>query len=440
MGPKMRFVLRHSVAIALTACFVACIACGGTMTSPSSSTGIATISFSGLTANGASVNLYTESGFSVSAMSGDWSVRTDYGHPTPFIQFWAPGGSTVTGEIQVRAAGSPVYFKSVDLYSSTTPVPYTIRGVKNGSTVFTVTDTLPNTFGDFRTIANPHSADAIDTLSIVLINAAAACCRNPMGLDTIVLTSTPTTPSPPTMFSLSGQVTDNATGSGLSGATVSIADGPNAHVATSTDASGNYSFTGLQQSGFTVNVSTSNYVSQAKGVTLTSNQTLSFQLTRQPVPAPPPAGTTIIGFNGLTVNGTAVPSYTESGFTVLPTSGAWVAGTTYGNPAPFIQFTAPGGTMVTGELRVSTSGSTFSFKSVDLYSSTTSIPYTITGLRNSSTVFTVADTVPNTLGNFRTVVNPNAAAGIDTLSIVLTNAASLAGSNPMGLDTIVLTR
>jgi hypothetical protein len=92
------------------------------------------------------------------------------------------------------------------------------------------------------------------------------------------------------------------------------------------------------------------YVSQAKGVTPTSNQTLSFQLVHLP---PPPAGTNVISFN---------------------------------------------------------------------------------------TVFTVADTVPNTLGAFRTVANPNAAAVIDTLSIVLTNAASLAGSNPMGLDTIVLTR
>jgi hypothetical protein len=181
-------------------------------------------------------------------------------------------------------------------------------------------------------------------------------------------------------------------------------------------------------------------VSQSKGVTLTSNQTLSFQLAHLP-PAPPlPAGTTIIGFNGLAVNGASVTSYTESGFTVLPTSGAWVAGTTYGNPAPFIQFTAPGGATVIGEVRVSAGGTVFSFKSVDLYASTTPIPYSLTGVRNSSTVFTVADTLPNTLGNFRTVANPNAAAVIDTLSIVLTNAASLAGSNPMGLDTIVLTR
>jgi hypothetical protein len=433
--------VRHSVAIVvLTACFVACVACGGTTTSPSSitsSTGSATISFSSLTADGASVTTYTESGFTVSAISGDWSVRTDYGNPRPFIQFWALGGSTVTGEVQVRTSGSPVYFKSVDLYSSTTPVPYTIRGVRNGSTVFTVTDTLPNTFGDFRTIASSHSADAIDMLSIVLTNAAAACCRNPMGLDTIVLTATPTTPSPPTMFSLSGQVTDSATGTGISGATVSIADGPNAHVATSTDASGNYSFTGLQQSGFTVNVSASNYVSQGKGVTLTSNQTLSFQLVHLP---PPPAGTNVISFNGLAVQNASVSGYSESGCDVSAVSGGWIAWTTYGHPAPSIVFNAPAGTTITGDIRLSASGATFRFQSVDLYSSTTQIPYSITGLRNSSTVFTVADTVPNTLGAFRTVANPNVAAVIDTLSIVLTNAASLAGSNPMGLDTIVLPR
>ena len=436
--------MRQPVAVvALTACLGVFVSCGGTMTSPSPSSntsGSATISFSGLTVNGASVTAYTESGLTVSAMSSDWSVRTDYGNPAPFIQFWASGGSTVSGEVQVRTSGSPFYFKSVDLYSSTTPIPYIIRGVRNGSTVFTLTDTLPNTFGDFRTVVSPNTGDAIDTLSIVLTNAAASCCRNPMGLDTVVLASTPTTPSPPTMFSLSGQITDSETGSGVSGASISITDGPNAHVATTTDASGNYRFTGLEQSGFTVNVSASNYVSQSKGVTLTSNQTLSFQLVHLPPAPPPPAGTTIIGFNGLAVNGASVTSYTESGFTVLPTSGAWVAGTTYGNPAPFIQFTAPGGTTVIGEVRVSAGGSVFSFKSVDLYASTTRIPYTLTGVRNSSTVFTVADTLPNTLGNFRTVANPNAAAVIDTLSIVLTNAASLAGSNPMGLDTIVLTR
>ena len=61
-----------------------------------------------------------------------------------------------------------------------------------------------------------------------------------------------------------------------------IADGPNAGRSTRTDAAGNYSLAELLQSGFTVNMSASNYLSQSKGVTLTSDQTLSFQLIPQP--------------------------------------------------------------------------------------------------------------------------------------------------------------
>jgi Carboxypeptidase regulatory-like domain len=435
--------VRHSVAvILLTAGLVGSIACGGTTTLPSpitSATGVATVSFSGVTVNGAPVSTYSEAGFTASAMSGDWGVRADYGSPAPFLQFWAAGGSTVTGEVQVRASGS-VYFKSVDLYSSTTPIPYTIKGLKNGGTVFTLTDTLPNTFGNFRTVFNPHGADAIDTLSIVLTNAAEICCRNPMGLDTIVFTSTPATA--PITFSLNGQVTDSANGAGIPNAFVSIADGPNKGRSTTTDALGNYILTELQQSGFTVNVSASNYVSQSEGVTLTSNRMLSFELTRQvttPPPSPPPSGATIISFSGLSANGASVSTYTESGFTVSAASGPWEA-STYGNPPPFIQFYAAAGTTVTGEVRLTGGGSAFSFYSVDLYSSTTPILYTITGLRNASPVFRLVDTLPNTFGNFRTVTNPNASGLIDALSIALTNTAGSAGRNPMGLDTLVLRR
>jgi len=135
-----------------------------------------------------SVTAYTESGLTVSAMSSDWSVRTDYGNPAPFIQFNATGGTTVIGEVRVSAGGSTFNFKSVDLYSSTTPIPYTIAGFQNSSTVFTSTDTLPNTFGTFRTVSSPNAAAVIDTLSILLTNSAAPCCLNPMGLDTIIVT------------------------------------------------------------------------------------------------------------------------------------------------------------------------------------------------------------------------------------------------------------
>jgi hypothetical protein len=78
----------------------------------------------------------------------------------------------------------------------------------------------------------------------------------------------------PTTFSLSGRVTEFGTSHGISAATVFIGDGPNAGKSTTTNASGTYSFTELQQSSFTVNVSATNYISESRVVTLTSNQTL----------------------------------------------------------------------------------------------------------------------------------------------------------------------
>jgi hypothetical protein len=86
------------------------------------------------------------------------------------------------------------------------------------------------------------------------------------------------------VFSLSGTVTDSTTASGIAGATVRIADGPNAAKSATTDDAGNYSFTNLQASGFTVNVSANTYASQSIGVTLTSNRTLAFRLNHPPAP------------------------------------------------------------------------------------------------------------------------------------------------------------
>jgi hypothetical protein len=97
----------------------------------------------------------------------------------------------------------------------------------------------------------------------------------------------PTTTTPPTTattFSLSGKVTASGTLLAISGAQVSIIDGPNAGKSTTTDGSGSYTFAALQQSGFTVTVSAPNYMSQSLGVTLTSNQTLNLTLTQPPPP------------------------------------------------------------------------------------------------------------------------------------------------------------
>jgi hypothetical protein len=88
----------------------------------------------------------------------------------------------------------------------------------------------------------------------------------------------PSSPPTPTTFTLSGQVTDSATQLGLSVASVSISDGPNAGKWAMTDASGNYRLADLQGATFTVRAHAPHYVSQTKSVTLTGNQTLSFAL------------------------------------------------------------------------------------------------------------------------------------------------------------------
>ena len=169
---------------------LACAACGSSTAAPSPPPGIVTLTFNGLGVNAAPLGVYSESGFSVSADDRSWIVVTTYGHPAPFIEFKA-AGDTGLGQVQVFAdRHGPFTFKSVDLYSSTTPIPYTITGVRDLAVVFTLTDTLPNTFGNFRTVVNAHATDVIDTLTISLSNPSAlpfGNSQNPMGLDNVVV-------------------------------------------------------------------------------------------------------------------------------------------------------------------------------------------------------------------------------------------------------------
>jgi len=63
---------------------------------------------------------------------------------------------------------------------------------------------------------------------------------------------------------------------------VTITDGPDANKLALTDVSGRYTFTGLQQSGFTARAAAEHYNPLSKGVTLTSNQVVDFALA--PIP------------------------------------------------------------------------------------------------------------------------------------------------------------
>jgi hypothetical protein len=160
-------------------------ACGSDLsTSPTRATRT-TVGFGVVPTGASAVTTYEESHTRIVATAGSWVGVATYGHPAPFIQFFAAGGTRVVGDVRITAGG-PFRFVSVDLYSSTTPIPYRFVGLRNRVPLFTSEGTVPNTFGNFRTVTNPDAA-IIDTLVIRLTNNAAPCCRNPMGLDNVVL-------------------------------------------------------------------------------------------------------------------------------------------------------------------------------------------------------------------------------------------------------------
>ena len=154
-----------------------------------------TINFDGLSGNSClcvPFTSYKESGFTVSTLSGSWVVD-DYGNPGPSTIFMKTTSfdTTDTASIAVTDAGAHFRFNSIDLYSSVTPIPYSLTGLLNGNTVFTTAGTVPNTFGAFAKVSNPAGTDMIDTLQVILSNPAtpfcSTCATNPVGLDNIVV-------------------------------------------------------------------------------------------------------------------------------------------------------------------------------------------------------------------------------------------------------------
>jgi hypothetical protein len=229
-------------------------------------------------------------------------------------------------------------------------------------------------------------------------------------------------------------------GDRIAGATVSVAGAAtptNAATTTTTDVSGQYALTGLAAAEYSMSVKARGYAAASRLVSLGDIPTLAVHFVLTPAASSPAAAIT---FANVGAQASPVADYTEAGFRVVAATGSWIAMRTYGHPAPFIEFLSARGVTTSGEIQVTAAGSPFSFKSVDLYSSTTRIPYVITGRRSAATVFTLSSTIGNTFGNFATVVNPRSTALIDVLSIQLTNAAAPCCGNPMGLDNISVSR
>ena len=146
-----------------------------------------------------------------------------------------------------------------------------------------------------------------------------------------------------------------------------------------------------------------------------------------------------ITFVGLSSNGSKFKGYSQSGYTVSPTSGDWEVLATYGNPLPSIIFNRLATqSTITAEVTVTAGGAAFHFGSVDLYSSITTIPHVFIGRLKGTQVFSVAGEEGNTFGSFVTVANPNSSDTIDTLVIRLSNPETPCCPNPVGLDNIVV--
>jgi hypothetical protein len=127
---------------------------------------------------------YSESGFTVSANTGNWLVDLDYGNPLPMIAFT----TETTETFAVTRNGAEFSFNTIDLYSSVSQIPYTFTGFLNGSEVFTVSGTAPNTFGGFYTVQNPYASLEVDSLRVSLTNPTNP---NPIGADNIVVETVP---------------------------------------------------------------------------------------------------------------------------------------------------------------------------------------------------------------------------------------------------------
>lgn len=163
-----------------------------------------TINFGGLYGDeGLPFTSYTEFGFMASAVSNNWIVAP--WEPVPL--FFAQPDQMIAATIAVTEGGASFTFRSIDLYSSITTIPYTFTGLLAGKQVFTVSGKVPNTFGNFATVMSPYSGDLIDTLDVTLTDSTPPCCSNRMGLDNIVVGMPGSTPEPASMLLLGSGIT-----------------------------------------------------------------------------------------------------------------------------------------------------------------------------------------------------------------------------------------
>lgn len=113
-------------------------------------------------------------------------------------------------------------------------------------------------------------------------------------------TTTTSTSSVRPLATLAGVVTDESTGRPIASARVAVVDGPSSGRSATSDGNGYYSLGNIDQTSFTARATASGYFNSDKGLTLTRDTRLDFQLravpqttsTVPPTTTTPPSTTT----------------------------------------------------------------------------------------------------------------------------------------------------
>jgi len=229
-------------------------------------------------------------------------------------------------------------------------------------------------------------------------------------------------------FTLSGTITDATTRLAIANATIVARDASGASRTGTTNGAGRYSIPDLSSGALDLTVRADGYTTALQSARLTADLTLDVALARA-------SNCSAIGFDGLAASDTFA-GYAACGFTVNATTPNWSVSTDTGRPPPFVHFTSRALSSTAGELLV-TAGARFKFQSVDLYSSTTPVLYTIIGITGSTAAFTQQNSL-STTGDFATITNAQTALAIDALVIRLTTPATACCASVIGIDNVVL--
>jgi carboxypeptidase family protein/Big-like domain-containing protein len=233
-----------------------------------------------------------------------------------------------------------------------------------------------------------------------------------------------------TSFTLSGAVTDATTRLPIAGAAVVARDASGTSRTATTNSTGRYSIPDLPSGALDISVRADGYAPSLQSARLTADLTIDVALARA-------SDCTVIGFDGLARTDT-FSSYAACGFTVTATTSNWSVSTTTGRPPPFVAFTSRALASTAGEVIV-TAAAQFKFQSVDLYSSTTPVLYTITGIANGTAAASLQNTL-GTTGDFVTISNTQTSPALDALVIRLTTPVTSCCASTIGIDNVVLVR